>query len=61
MKIDNLLSITEAPLPEELFETLVQGKHVRIERIVSYGHGSPAEGWYNQQPTATRMGHAVTR
>jgi len=49
MKPDNLLSIASEPLPQELFETLVQGKHVRIERIVSYGHSSPAKGWYDQQ------------
>lgn len=37
-----------ADLPEELLETLVQGSGVRIERIVSRGHCSPPDFWYNQ-------------
>ena len=35
-------------LPEELFDTLVKTENVEIERIVSRGHSSPAEGWYDQ-------------
>ena len=35
-------------LPEELFECLVDTPNVRIERIVSRGHCSPQEGWYEQ-------------
>jgi cupin 2 domain-containing protein len=35
-------------LPEELTETLVENRHVRIERIVSHGHASPAGFWYDQ-------------
>ena len=34
--------------PEELFETLVITRTVHIERIVSRGHSSPEEGWYEQ-------------
>jgi cupin 2 domain-containing protein len=37
-----------SPLPAEVFETLAQSAHVRIERIVSEGHTSPAHGWYDQ-------------
>ena len=33
----------------ELFEQLVEAPGVRIERIVSQGHASPAEGWYDQE------------
>ena len=32
----------------ELFEDLVTGDNVRIERIVSYGHSSPESDWYDQ-------------
>ena len=35
-------------LPNELFETLVKTDSVHIERIVSRGHTSPEEGWYEQ-------------
>lgn len=39
-------------LPEKLdiedVHLLVSGQDVRIERIVSQGHTSPKEGWYDQ-------------
>ncbi len=38
-------------LPEELCQTLLENPSVRIERIVSQGHSSPAEGWYDQEQT----------
>ena len=36
-------------IPEEHFDTLVESDHVHIERIVSRGHTSPGQGWYDQQ------------
>jgi len=44
----NLLANIPDKLPEELFETLVQTENIHIERIVSKGHRSPKEGWYEQ-------------
>lgn len=44
----NLLSSIPAALPNELTETLVQSKNVRIERIVSFGHASSPDFWYDQ-------------
>lgn len=35
-------------LPEELFDTLAASSNVRIERIVSRGHASPKDFWYDQ-------------
>ncbi|MCP4857087.1 MAG: cupin domain-containing protein [Fuerstiella sp.] len=35
-------------MPEELIEVLAENKHVRIEKIVSCGHCSPAGFWYDQ-------------
>lgn len=35
-------------LPKELCETLLQTANLRIERIVSHGHASPAGFWYDQ-------------
>lgn len=33
---------------EEVFDTILNDDRVRIERIVSHGHASPATGWYDQ-------------
>ena len=44
----NLLQNIPESLPEELFETLVKTGTVHIERIVSRGHTSPEDGWYDQ-------------
>jgi cupin 2 domain-containing protein len=38
-----------AALPVELVETLGRSEHLRIERIVSRGHASPAGFWYDQE------------
>jgi len=46
--VSNLFADLPQPLPEELFNTLLQAGDVRIERIVSHGHASPAEFWYDQ-------------
>lgn len=46
--LTNLLRGIPDELPEELFEILVQRENLRIERIVSRGHTSPPEGWYDQ-------------
>jgi cupin 2 domain-containing protein len=35
-------------LPDELITTLVETHQVRIERIVSHGHASPSDFWYDQ-------------
>ncbi|WNZ55903.1 cupin domain-containing protein [Microbulbifer sp. MKSA007] len=32
----------------EHFESLLEGKSCRVERIVSYGQSSPETGWYDQ-------------
>jgi cupin 2 domain-containing protein len=44
----NLFDDLPDELPEESIETLVQGKALRVERIVSQGHSSPADFWYDQ-------------
>jgi cupin 2 domain-containing protein len=45
----NLFAGLPETLAEELFTELARGEHVRVERIVSKGHSSPASGWYDQQ------------
>lgn len=44
----NLLHDLPSSVPTELFETLHDAANVRIERIVSYGHVSPPDFWYDQ-------------
>jgi len=44
----NLLCNIPAKLPVELVQTIVAGADVRIERIVSKGHQSPPDFWYDQ-------------
>ena len=50
MKRGNIFSFIAGRLPDELFETLAgaSGK-ARIERIVSDGHASPKDFWYDQE------------
>ena len=45
----NLFRDIPAHLPEELTETLLRASHIRVERIVSHGHASPPDFWYDQQ------------
>ncbi len=48
MKVSNLLENIPTELPEELIEVLASSDNVRIERIVSLGHISPEDFWYDQ-------------
>ena len=47
-KSANLFTGLPSNLPEELIEKLVDVPGIRIERIVSTGHTSPPEFWYDQ-------------
>jgi len=44
----NLFTDFSADLPEELFTTLLEAPNVRIERIISHGHASATDFWYDQ-------------
>ena len=46
--MSNLLHPLPSTIPAELTETLVAASSVRIERIVSHGHASPDDFWYDQ-------------
>ncbi len=46
--IDNLFANIDTEMPQEMTSTLVDGENVRIERIVSKGHISAADFWYDQ-------------
>lgn len=44
----NLISDLPTKLPDELVTVLAESEHVRIERIVSTGHASDENFWYDQ-------------
>lgn len=48
-RAENILHDIPSQLPQELLQTLCQNKHVRIQRIVSKGHASAADFWYQQK------------
>lgn len=44
----NLFADIPQTLPQELFQTLAESDHVRIEKIISHGHASPEGFWFDQ-------------
>lgn len=44
----NIYSTLPAEFKDEIFEELISARNVRIERIISKGHSSPEQGWYDQ-------------
>lgn len=49
MKPDNIYAGIPGSPEKEIFERLAGSGQVRIERIISHGHASPASGWYDQE------------
>ena len=47
--MNNILADLPNDLPAELTQTLLQANDLRIERIISHGHSSPADFWYDQE------------
>lgn len=47
-KVTNIFADFPQQLPKEIVQTLISAADVRIERIVSHGHVSTAEFWYDQ-------------
>lgn len=45
----NLFDDIPANLPDELIQPLLRAKGVKIERIVSRGHHSAPDAWYDQE------------
>jgi cupin 2 domain-containing protein len=46
--MDNIYASLPEKLDLEDFRELLSSKHVRIERIVSQGHATPAQEWLDQ-------------
>mgnify|MGYP003658629182 CR=1 FL=1 len=48
INVTNLFDSMPGDLEQEVFSTIVQSENVKVERIVSRGHTSPASGWHDQ-------------
>jgi len=48
MRADNIFKNIPTFLPEEFFESVVETDNFKVERIVSDGHNSPSNFWYDQ-------------
>ncbi|WP_317933229.1 cupin domain-containing protein [Halioxenophilus sp. WMMB6] len=62
MNHSNIFDSIPENLKDEKFEEIVNSPTVRIERILSKGHRSPAAGWYDQDENEWVMvisGHAT--
>ena len=46
--MNNIFKDIPDKIPEELFEVLLENKNIKIERIVSFGHTTPENEWYDQ-------------
>lgn len=46
---NNLFANIPDDLKEELFEPILKGKDFKVERIISDGHSSPENFWYDQE------------
>ena len=58
----NLFDGIPDKISSEIFQTILESDNVRIERIVSKGHTSPEQGWYDQEENewvAVLQGHGV--
>ena len=44
----NIFLNTPSTISEEIFEAIVTTNEVKIERIISKGHVSPKDSWYDQ-------------
>lgn len=49
INVNNIFGPVPAGIAEEIFEILAEAPTVRIERIVSRGHASPKDFWYDQE------------
>lgn len=48
VNVANIFQCLPKSLDDEAFEILLQKGDLKIERIISKGHTSPATGWYDQ-------------
>jgi len=46
--VENIFDELPQNLPKEVVQTLIRAADIRIERIISHGHASPTDFWYDQ-------------
>ena len=46
--MDNIFDDIPENLEQEIFNSLIASENIKIERIISKGHTSPDNGWYDQ-------------
>ena len=46
--VENIFADIPIQLPAELFQTLLSKEQIKIERIISKGHSSTVNNWYDQ-------------
>ena len=46
--VENIYTDIPRQIPDELFQTLLSKGQIKIERIISKGHLSPINDWYDQ-------------
>ncbi len=52
-RLDNIFDAPGWDKTKEYYETLVEKPGFRVEKIMSAGHTSPADGWYDQNENET--------
>lgn len=48
-KVTNIYKNIPSNIPEELFEIISENENIKIERIISDGHSTPQDYWYDQE------------
>jgi cupin 2 domain-containing protein len=64
MILENIFSNLPQKISDEIFNAIIQTKNITIERIISKGHASPKDFWYDQEMNEWVMvlkGHARLR
>jgi cupin 2 domain-containing protein len=49
IEMENIFKNVPLSLKEELFEKIIENNNFTLERIVSEGHASPPNFWYDQE------------
>ena len=47
-KPGNIFSNIPKHIPQEIFEEIITAENIKIERIISKGHATPDDKWYDQ-------------
>ena len=48
LKLNNIFELLPEEIDAEIFEILIESGNMKVERIISKGHVSPLNGWYDQ-------------